>query len=66
MRKVFDLIRTVVASRDLTVLLIEQNVADALDMANRAYVIEGGVIVKTGPGNELLDDPDIQRAYLGL
>ena len=66
LEKVFDLIRAVAASRDLTVLLIEQNVADALDMANRAYVIEGGVIVKTGPGKDLLDDPDIQRAYLGL
>jgi branched-chain amino acid transport system ATP-binding protein len=56
----------VVASRDLTVLLIEQNVADALEMANRAYVIEGGSIAKSGPGAELLHDPDIQRAYLGL
>jgi len=62
LEKVFDLIRAVVASRDLTVLLIEQNLADALDMASRAYVIEGGVIVKTGPGAELLHDPDIQRA----
>jgi branched-chain amino acid transport system ATP-binding protein len=66
LEKVFDLIRTVVASRDLTVLLIEQNVADALEMANRAYVIEGGSIAKSGPGAELLHDPDIQRAYLGL
>jgi branched-chain amino acid transport system ATP-binding protein len=66
LEKVFDLIRTVVASRDLTVLLIEQNVADALEMANRAYVIEGGKVAKTGPGAELLHDPDIQRAYLGL
>ncbi len=66
LEKVFDLVRTVVASRDLTVLLIEQNVADALEMASRAYVVEGGRIVKTGPGAELLHDPDIQRAYLGL
>jgi len=66
LEKVFDLIRTVVASRDVTVLLIEQNVADALEMANRAYIIEGGRIAKTGPGAELLRDPDIQRAYMGL
>ena len=66
LEKVFDLLRAVVASRDVTVLLIEQNVADALEMANRAYVIEGGRIAKTGPGAELLNDPDIQRAYLGL
>jgi branched-chain amino acid transport system ATP-binding protein len=66
LEKVFDLIRTVAASRDLTVLLIEQNVADALEMANRAYVIEGGVVAKEGSGAVLLVDPDIQRAYLGL
>jgi branched-chain amino acid transport system ATP-binding protein len=66
LEKVFDLIRTVAASRDLTVLLIEQNVADALEMANRAYVIESGVVAKEGPGAVLLVDPDIQRAYLGL
>ena len=66
LEKVFDLIRTVVASRDVTVLLIEQNVADALEMANRAYIIEGGRIAKAGPGAELLRDPDIQRAYMGL
>jgi len=66
LEKVFELIRTVVSSRDLTVLLIEQNVADALEMANRAYVVEGGMIAKTGLGENLLHDPDIQRAYLGL
>jgi branched-chain amino acid transport system ATP-binding protein len=64
--KVFDMIRSVVASRNLTVLLIEQNVADALEMANRAYVIERGRIVKTGAGRALASDPDIQRAYMGL
>jgi len=66
LEKVFELIRTVVAARDLTVLLIEQNVGDALGMADRAYVIESGRIAKTGPGSTLLHDPDIQRAYLGL
>ena len=66
LEKVFDLIRSVVASRRLTVLLIEQNVADALDMANRGYVIERGRIVKSGTGAELASDPDIQRAYMGL
>jgi ABC-type branched-subunit amino acid transport system ATPase component len=35
-------------------------------MANRAYVIERGRVVKTGPGQTLLQDPDIQRAYMGL
>ncbi len=66
LEKIFDMVRTVVDKRNLTVLLIEQNVADALDMANRAYVIDHGEITKEGPGKQLLDDPDIQRAYLGL
>ena len=48
------------------VLLVEQHVEDALEMAKRAYVIEGGRIVKTGSGAALLADPDMQRAYMGL
>jgi branched-chain amino acid transport system ATP-binding protein len=56
----------VVASRHLTILLVEQHVEDSLEIANRAYVIERGEIVKTGTGNALMKDPDIQRAYMGL
>lgn len=66
LERVFDLVRTIVASRSLTVLVVEQNVADALDMADRAYVIERGELVKSAPGRDLLGDPDIQRAYLGI
>jgi branched-chain amino acid transport system ATP-binding protein len=64
--KVFDFIRSVVASRQLTILLVEQHVEDALEIANRAYVIERGQLVKTGTGAALMQDPDIQRAYMGL
>ena len=64
--KVFDFIRSVVASRKLTILLVEQHVEDALELANRAYVMERGQIVKTGTGSALMQDPDIQRAYMGL
>lgn len=64
--KVFDFIRAVVASRNLTILLVEQHVEDALELANRAYVMERGQIVKTGTGSALMQDPDIQRAYMGL
>ena len=48
-----------------TVLLVEQNAKKALSIANRAYVLEIGKIVKTGTGTELLADEDIRRAYLG-
>ncbi len=48
-----------------TVLLVEQNAAKALKLANRAYVLETGSIVKTGAGNALLDDDAVRNAYLG-
>jgi branched-chain amino acid transport system ATP-binding protein len=64
--RVFELIRSVVATRHITVLLVEQHVEDALEIASRAYVIERGAIVKTGSGAGLMKDPDIQRAYMGL
>ena len=66
LEKVLEMLRAVVASRNVAVLLVEQHVEDALEMANRAYVIERGCIVKTGAGADLLNDPDVQRAYMGL
>jgi len=49
-----------------TVLLVEQDVQVALEHAHRGYVLETGRIVQTGPAAELLDDPRIRQAYLGL
>jgi branched-chain amino acid transport system ATP-binding protein len=49
-----------------TVLLVEQDVQVALEHAHRAYVLETGRIVQTGSAAELLDDPRIRQAYLGL
>ena len=48
-----------------TVLLVEQNARRALSIADRAYVLELGQIRHQGSGQELLDDPAVQRAYLG-
>ena len=53
-------------SRGVAVLLVEQNVASALDLARRAYVLEEGRIVAQGAPRELVSQPHIQRAYLGL
>ena len=61
---IFDMIKKV-NSLGTTVLLVEQNAKKALSIADRAYVLEIGNIVKTGSGKELLDDEDIRRAYLG-
>jgi branched-chain amino acid transport system ATP-binding protein len=48
------------------ILLVEQNAIRALEVAHRGYVLETGNIVQTGTGKELLNSPDVQRAYLGM
>ena len=63
--ELFRVIRAVNAA-GVAVLLVEQNVAAALDIARRAYVLEEGRIVAAGEPRELAAQPHIQRAYLGL
>ena len=53
-------------SEGLTVLLIEQNVFEALEVADRAYVLQTGRIVLEGTGDELLSNDGIRKAYLGI
>jgi len=50
----------------IPVLLVEQNASKALAVANRAYVLETGVVAKEGTGKELLESEDVQKAYLGM
>ncbi|TXL68808.1 ABC transporter ATP-binding protein [Zeimonas arvi] len=50
----------------MTILLVEQNVAASLQLADRAYVLENGSIVLEGSGAALLEDPRVREAYLGL
>ncbi|MBW6493839.1 MAG: ABC transporter ATP-binding protein [Burkholderiaceae bacterium] len=50
----------------MTILLVEQNVAASLKLANRAYVLENGRVVLAGSGEGLLADPRVREAYLGL
>ena len=50
----------------MTILLLEQNVRNALAMCNRGYVLENGRIVQEGPSKELMHDPRLQKAYLGF
>jgi branched-chain amino acid transport system ATP-binding protein len=64
--RVFELMCGLVAAKGLTVLLVEQNVSDALRMCRNAYIMERGQIVKQGTGASLINDPDVQRAYMGL
>jgi len=50
----------------VTIVLVEQNVLQALTLAHRGYVLERGSLVMQGTGKELLDDPELRTAYLGL
>jgi branched-chain amino acid transport system ATP-binding protein len=62
--EVFDVVREINA-RGVTVLLVEQNVHNALALATRAYVFETGRVSATGDADSLLDDPELLSAYLG-
>ena len=62
---VFDLIKTISAA-GTTVLLVEQNVKQALKISQRTYVLENGVVAMEGPSSELIDDPYVKKAFLGL
>jgi branched-chain amino acid transport system ATP-binding protein len=64
-QEVFHTVRTL-HERGLTILLVEQNVAVSLKLAQRAYVLENGRIVMQGTGAELLADDGVRQAYLGL
>jgi branched-chain amino acid transport system ATP-binding protein len=64
-RFIFDRIRAL-NRRGMTIVLVEQNVSLALELADDGYVMETGRIVARGTGRELLRDPGVQRAYLGL
>ena len=48
------------------ILLVEQNVVQSLDLAARAYILENGVYAITGSAEEIRDNPDLKRAYLGM
>ena len=64
--KVFEMVQTLVQSKGLSVLLVEQNVGNALRLCQRGCILDHGRILKTASGDELLGDPDIQRTYMGL
>ena len=62
---IFRIIRRINAEEGMTVLLVEQNANLALKLAHRGYVMETGRIAMQGAGAELLDNPEIRKAYLG-
>lgn len=63
-QEIFDII-VEINKNGTTVVLVEQNAAMALKIADRAYVLETGNIINEGPAKDLLDNEDVRRAYLG-
>lgn len=63
--KVFETLRAIHAD-GMTILMVEQNAQKALEIAQRAYVLEAGSVVLEGTGRELLHSPQVQHAYLGV
>ena len=61
---IFDVVRSL-SSSGMTILLVEQNARLALQMADRAYVMESGLITLSGSGKDLLEDSRVRAAYLG-
>jgi branched-chain amino acid transport system ATP-binding protein len=66
---IVDLLLDVLAeirNEGVTILLVEQDVHSAFSVADRAYVLETGRVVREGPTKKLAEDPEVKRAYLGL
>ena len=62
--KIFEVIQAV-SAQGVTIVLVEQNASRALQIAQRAYVMESGVITLSGKAGDLLHDPKVRAAYLG-
>jgi branched-chain amino acid transport system ATP-binding protein len=62
--KIFDVVRSVAAQK-IPMLLVEQNARLALEAANRAYVMDSGLVTLAGDAREMLNDPKVRAAYLG-
>jgi branched-chain amino acid transport system ATP-binding protein len=62
--KIFEVIQEV-SAQGVTILLVEQNASRALQIADRAYVMESGLITLSGDAHEMLHDPKVREAYLG-
>jgi branched-chain amino acid transport system ATP-binding protein len=62
--KIFEVVKEVY-EQGVTVLLVEQNASRALQIANRAYVMESGLITMSGDAGQMLSDPKVRAAYLG-
>ncbi len=65
-REIFQIMRLINEKEGVSILLVEQNVARALDLADHAYLLETGSTVMSGTAQQLRDDEQIRRSYLGF
>ena len=65
-KQIFEIIKQINKENNTTIFLVEQNANQALHIADRGYVIENGEITLSGPAKDLLENSDIQKAYLGI
>jgi len=65
-REIFDIMRVINQQEGVSILLVEQNVARALDLADHAWLLETGSTVMSGTAQALRDDAQIRRSYLGF
>jgi len=64
--EIFETLKEINEKQGITILLVEQHVHEALELADRAYVLQTGRVVMEGTGQELLQSDAIQKAYLGI
>lgn len=64
--QIFDIVKQINQENNTTIFLVEQNANQALHIAHRGYVIENGEITLSGPAQDLLTNPEVQKAYLGI
>ena len=64
-QEIFGVIAALCRDKGTSILLVEQNAKAALKLADRGYVLETGKVILSGVASELLDNPEVQRAYLG-
>ena len=64
-QEIFQVIENLTREKKTTILLVEQNARAAFKMANRGYVLENGRLILEGMAADLLENKDVQRAYLG-
>lgn len=64
--RVFDVLKMLNRERGLSILLVEQNARASLGISQRSYVIETGRITLEGASGDLMEDPKVREAYLGL